>query len=60
MTDSRDDSDITGKVAPDTTDTLSAPPMIREAVRDTIPADSPDPMIGTLLDGRYLLLSLLV
>jgi len=59
MTDSRDDNDITGKVVPDSVDTLSAPPIIREAVRDTIPADSPDPMIGTLLDGRYLLLSLL-
>ncbi len=59
MTDSRDDNDITGKVVPDSVDTLSAPPMIREAIRDTIPADSPDPMIGTLLDGRYLLLSLL-
>ena len=59
MTDSRDDNDITGKVVPDRVDTISAPPMIREAARDTIPADSPDPMIGTLLDGRYLLLSLL-
>lgn len=59
MTDSRDDSDINGEVAPDGPDTISAPPMMREAARDTIPADSPDPMIGTLLDGRYLLLSLL-
>ncbi len=59
MTDSRDDNDITGKVVPDSVDTISAPPVLREMARDTIPADGPDPMIGTLLDGRYLLLSLL-
>ncbi len=59
MTDSRDDNDITGKIIPDSIDTISAPPVKRGIARDTIPADAPDPMIGTLLDERYLLLSLL-